>query len=106
MLQGICAFLNNGLDYIFHRLIWYDWYAEMPINEILPGDESYQLLITPCHRRPWEHDPIQFLALLHQSTIQLKYPSVDAPLDIIPQYMAYILFHLFSAFDGLHMIGG
>jgi hypothetical protein len=104
MLTAICAFMGNRLDHVLHRVIWYDWFAKVPIHEILPIDDSYQLIITPSAMRPWEHDRVGFLALLHQLTVHLKYHPIDVPLDIIPHYMAIALLNLFKIEDERHTI--
>jgi hypothetical protein len=35
---------------------WNDWFDELPINELLPRDGEYGLLITLRHIHPWTHN--------------------------------------------------
>jgi hypothetical protein len=46
LLKTACASQERLLDYVLHRLILYDWFADLGVEEMLP-DAAYQLIITP-----------------------------------------------------------
>jgi len=106
LLKATCASQEGLLDYVLHRLILYDWFADLGVEEMLP-DAAYQLVITPGKSipRPWDRFHGVFHGHLQRYKFSIGQQRVQVTADAAPNYMAYILSEMMRRYDDEHVLG-
>jgi hypothetical protein len=92
--QALCAIHagpDSNLDDVLHELIWYDWFKDLPISQILSQGVPYVIVITPGNLLPWtlSGDGHKYRDKLRKRGVAVgPVPGFRLPLDEAPIHLA------------------
>jgi hypothetical protein len=92
ILSAIHAGPHSSISQVPREIAWSDWFAAVPLHDMMPSDNRYGLLMVPGRVLPWRESFIGpvYKQRLEAQSVQLGDPHMpnNILLDEIPGYLA------------------